>query len=419
MVYYSRSSPRTIPTEREVLWEPYKTLEIKNPDTGAPTCNGYAPTQRRRCQNPIKASKRELIKRTLDEIANLHPDNPAVMSRLRAIAGLALCQGNHQVQAETLVVQWQMKIQLSQHPIEERKPAKSVHSSRLQERVQNQKVEDLRNQLKEMEEATAKLREEIANQRHQDQEGEGPEEQVVKNRQEELQRRRRAERMREARRKEKERLKEERLEEERLEEERLEEERLEEERLKKEHLEKERLEKERLEKERLAKEMREKKEKQRREREDAAAANERTRQRAQKKREEREREKRENEQKERQEWDRRWAKYQERWAQFKASASVIKEGEFRDAIPWPVESSSYRDVKNSNVKEFFQKAVPRDEDVPKLMRRECLKWHPDSRRTWLRDARLSDADRLMVDSICLVITGLIDEFAGRSSHFFG
>jgi hypothetical protein len=167
-------------------------------------------------------------------------------------------------------------------------------------------------------------------------------------------------------------------------------------------LEKERLEKERLEKERLAKEKREKEEQQRRE-DEKAAANERIRQRAQKLCEERKREKREKEQKEREEWDQLWAKYQERWAQFKASASDIRKGNIRDAIPWPVKSGSYRDVKSPNVKEFFQKAVSRDEDIVKLMRKECLKWHPDKRCTWLRDARLSDVDKMMVDMICHVV----------------
>ena len=397
MVYHPQFSPRTVSTEREKLWNPSTTLGIINPDYDCLTCIGYAPSQGRRCRNPIRADNRALITRTLDEIAYLPPDSPAVMSRLRAIAGPALCVRYHQGQAGTVVMQWQRKIQLLKPQIGERKPAKSVQSSRLQEPVRDRRVENLKDQLKEMEEAMAKLREEIDNQRHQGQECEGPKERAAKDCQEDERKQwRSAERNREARRKESERLEKERLE--------------------KERLEKERLEKERLEKERLAKEKREKEEKQRREREEAAAK-ERIRQRAQKLREERERKKREKEQKEREEWDQLWAQYQERWVQFKASASDIREGDLRDGIPWPVKSGSYRDVKDSNVKEFFHNTVSRDGDMVKLVRKECLKWHPDRRRTWLRDGRLSDVDKMMVDMICRVVTELLNGSAGRSSEF--
>ncbi|KAH6664489.1 putative reticulocyte-binding protein 2 like protein a [Halenospora varia] len=389
MVNYTQFSPRTISTEKAKLWNPSKTLEIINPDYDCLTCVGYAPSRGRRCRNPIRADNRALITRTLDEIAYLPPNSPAVMSRLRGIAGPALCVRYHQGQAETVVMQWQRKIPLLKPQIGEQKPAKPVQSSRLQEPARDRRVEDLRDQLKEMRDAIAKLREEIDSPRHQSQECEGPEERAVKDLQEEERKQRRSEeRKREARRKESERL------------------------------EKGRLEKERLEKECLAKEKREKEEKQRREREEAAA-NERIRQRAQKVREEREREKRKKEQKERKEWDQLWAKYQERWAQFKASASDIREGNIRDAIPWPVKSGLYRDAKDSNVKEFFQKAVSRDEDMAKLMRKECLKWHPDRRCTWLRDAQLSDVDKMMVDMICRVVTELLNGSARRSSEFLG
>ena len=385
MIDYSQFSPHTISTEKARLWNPSKTLGIINPDYDCLTCIGYAPSQGRRCRNPNRADNRALISRTPDEIAYLSPNSPAVMSRLRAIAGPALCVRYHQGQADTVVMQWQSKIQRLKPQAGKRKPTKSVQSSRLQESARDRQVEDLQDQLKEMKEAMARLREEIDSQRKQSQEYEGPEERAVKDRQEqERKQRRREETDRETKRKENERL------------------------------EKERLERERLEKERLAEEKRKEEQKQRQERE-KAAANERIRQRAQKLREKREREKREKEQKEREGWDELWAKYQERWAHFKTSASDIREGNFRDAIPWPVKSGSYSDVKDQNVKEFFQNAVPRDENMVKLMRKECLKWHPDR---WLREARLGDDDKSMVEMICRVVTELLNGSAGRSSEFF-
>lgn len=385
MVNYNQFSPRTVSTENSRLWNPSKTLEIINPDRDCLTCVGQAPTQGRRCRLPIRADNRALIMRTLDDIAYLPPDSPAVMSRLRAIAGPALCVNYHQNQDETIVKQWQSKIQSLEPP--KRKSAKSTQSSRRQESARHQEVEDLRNQLKEMMEAMAKLKEECDSPGRRSQERTEAEERIAKERQEaERIRRRREERQKEARRKESERLETERLAQEKRGKE---------------------------EKERLAKEKREKEERQRREREDAAAANERIHQRAQKRREESKREKREKEQSERTEWDQLWAKYQERWTELKTPASGTRESNIRDAIPWPVKSGAYRDVKASNVKEFFQKAVSREEDMPKLMRKECLNWHPDKRPNWLQGVRLSDVDEMMVDMIYCVVSGLLAKSTGR------
>jgi hypothetical protein len=399
--------------ERKKLWNPSKTLGIINMDSGYQciTCIGYAPSQGRRCRNPIKNDNREFIMETLDDIAYLHPDSPAVTSRLRAIAGPALCVRYHQNQAETVVMQWQRKLQ--QLPqIGERKPTKPIQRNKKQEFIQDQSVENVKEQLREARELLAKLQGEINNQRHQDQGSERREEQGAKDRQEEERKRRRSEkREREARRQEKDRLEQELLEKERLEKERLEKKRLE-----KKRLEKKRLEKERLEKERLDKERREREEEERRER-DQTAKNERMRQRAQKVREEREREKREREQKEREEWDQSWKKYQELWVHFKASAPG--ERNVQDAIPWPVKSGSYRDVTASKVKEFLERAVPMDAHRAKLLRKECLKWHPDMICRLLRGYHLTEVNQMMVDMICRVVTDLLNNSAGRSAEFLG
>jgi hypothetical protein len=388
MVSSTQFSRDATSAERKKLWNPSETLGINNPDSnsGSITCIGHAPSKGRRCQNPINKANKNFISETLNEIAYLHPDSSAVMSRLRTIAGPALCVRYHQNQAEIVLMQWQRKLQQLTPEIGERRSAKNIQSNKNQQFIQDPSIRDLKEQLREMRELFARLQEDASSQRHQYPGYERGEAQVAKDRQEEESKRRRGEeREREARREEKERV------------------------------ERERLEKERLERERLEKERREReKQKQReREREQAAADNERTRQRAQKKREEREREKREKEQKEREEWDQLWTTYQERWVSFKPSASA--ETNIRDAIPWPVKSGSYRDVKASNVKQFFQKAVPADANVATLMRRECLKWHPDRISRLLRDFQLNDADKLMLDMICTVVTDSLNTCAGRSA----
>jgi hypothetical protein len=397
MAFSTRFGYDATSTQRKKLWDPSETLGIINMDPGYQriTCIGHAPSQGRRCRNPIRSDNRDFITATLNEIAYLRPDNPTVMSRLRSIAGPALCVRYHQGQAESIVRQWQRKIQQLSPRIDERKPTKPVRDDKNQDSEQT--INELREQLREMRELLAQLRDDRDGQGSQSQGYESPNEQASRRRQE-------AER----RRQESEERERERLEKERLERERLERERLERERLEKERLEKERLEKEKRE--------REKEESNRRAREEQAAQNERIRQRAQKRREEREREKREAERREEEEWEQSWIKYQERWAEFRTTP--LREGNIRDAIPWPVKSGSYRDVKASNVNDFLKRAVARDASPVKLIRKECKKWHPDSINRLLRDAQLTDADEMMIEMICRVVTDLLNNASGRSSELF-
>ncbi len=369
MVVHTQFSRHATSADKKKLWDPSEILGIINTDPGYQciTCVGYAPSQRRRCRIALRKDNRDLIEETLDDIAYLSPDSSAVISRLREIAGPALCVRYHQGQAETIVMQWKRKIQQLKPKIEERKPTSSARCSKKQESAQNQKVEDLQDELREMRELLAKLREEINGQRHEGQGSERREEQIAKDK-EERKRRRREEIDREAR-------------------------RLEKERVEKERLKKERLKKERLEKERLEKENKEREEKIRRKREKQEG------------------------QKEREEWDQCWTKYQERWVDFRASAT--REGDLRDAIPWPVKSGSYSHVNASNVREFLQRAVPSDANMAKLMRKECQRWHPDTIHCWLRGSQLSDVEDIMIGMICRVVTDFLNSSAGRSDEFLG
>ncbi|KUJ09991.1 uncharacterized protein LY89DRAFT_597226 [Mollisia scopiformis] len=309
---------------------------------------------------------------TLDEISYLDPASPEVISRLRTIASRALCVRYHQNQADEIVMQWKSSIQ--QLPGKcEREPTKPMRSSKKQDSVKDESVEDMKSQIREMRELLAKLQdkqqENAEDRRKFDQGQHRQEEQARRADEKERRRRKKEQEEREAKRQEEERL-----------------------------------EKERKDRER----------KEQREREQAAYS-ERLRQRAQKRREERERERKENEQKEKEQWSQLWTKYEARWVQFKSSAS--SEAALRDSIPWPVKSGSYRDVKASAVEEFFEKAVPKDSGMAKRLRKECMKWHPDSISRSPHADRFTTTDRMMADMICRVVTSLIDSSAGRSAEF--
>jgi hypothetical protein len=422
----------TVSSERKKLWDPYETLGIINTDPGYDkiTCIGNAPTQGRRCRNPIKGSNREFIKAVLSEISFLPPDSPGVLSRLQAIVGPALCVSRHQSQAELVMQQWKRNIQQLRRQSEsreERTRKPSRNSKQDSEKVQKPSIHEVRERMRELEELMATLEQErdeeseqFSGQVRRDERG------AQRSRTAEQTRQMNEEMQREAKREEKTRLEKERLEKKRLQEERLERERLKRERLERERREEERLERERLEREkreeeRLEKERKEKEETKRRKQEQAAH-NERIRQRAAKLREDREREKREAELREQEEWEQAWSKYQTLWAAFRASSSntTTEEGKIREAIPWPVKSGLHRDVNASNVRDFLQRAVAKEgNNSSSLLRKECHKWHPDRMDRLFRGVKLTDVDRIMIDMICRVVTELLCKSAGRSSEFVG
>jgi hypothetical protein len=91
-------------------WDPCTLLEIINPDRGTFTCVGYAPSKRRRCQNPIAAHNRDSVYKTLDVLASTSPNSSTVASLLPRIAALSLCRRYHQTQSASVVEQWRSKI---------------------------------------------------------------------------------------------------------------------------------------------------------------------------------------------------------------------------------------------------------------------------------------------------------------------
>jgi len=70
----------------------------------------------------------------------------------------------------------------------------------------------------------------------------------------------------------------------------------------------------------------------------------------------------------------------------------------------------------SAVKEFFLKACP-DADNParmfKVMREESLKWPPDKIAALFKGARIGDAEKMVVDTIAVVVIELRAEAQGK------
>lgn len=407
----------TVSSERKKLWDPYETLGIFNTDPGygGITCIGNAPTQGRRCRNPIRADNRSFINAVLSEISFLPPDSPVVLSRLQSIAGPALCVAKHQSQAESVMLQWKRNIQqLKRQPEfqEERTRMPPRNNKQDSGKVQKPSIHEFQRRMRELEELLATLEQERDDEAEQSRGQVRREERGAQRRRKAEQTRQMNEEMeREAKREEKRRVEKERLEEERLERERQEEERLRKERLEREKREEERLERERKEKEDAN-----------RRKQEQAAHNERIRQRAQKRREDQQREKREAELREQEEFDQAWSKYQSLWTAFRASSSntTSDEGNIREAIPWPVKSGSHRDVNASNVRDFLQRAVAKEgNNSSSLLRKECQKWHPDRMGRLPRGVTLTDVDRMMIEMICRVVTELLNKSSGRSSEFLG
>ncbi|PVH79924.1 hypothetical protein DL98DRAFT_515809 [Cadophora sp. DSE1049] len=451
------------------LWDPTKTLGIINTDPGYEgiTCVGYAPSQRRRCRKPINKFNRGVITDTLEEISYLQPNDPTVLSRLKNIAGTALCIQFHQSQASDVLSQWRSKLPKVQKIDCGTKTRTSAG------RARNQTWKDLQEQLRKLTELMEEFEENMqgkqcesssdeeseeetseqdssdytsdeesggdsSTREYQKKENERKEKERLqrdrldKERKEREARERRETYKEQDRRREQERatkakeererkereVKEAREAEQAAESERNRRRRAAEERAEKaarERREREEQEKERIERERVEKERKDQEDAKRKRDAENAASNERIRQRARERAEKAAREKREKEEREQAEWDQAWVKYQDKWAKFRVSSSG--DVDLREAIPWPVKSGLLRDVAFSNVKTFLENSLPKGTDRAKLLRKECQKWHPDSVCRWSRASEMTDSYRMSTDMICKVVTDMLNVSSGRSSDF--
>ena len=88
-------------------WDAAEVLKIQN----IFTCVGYAPSKRRKCQNPIAAAKRAWASEILDRVENKDVVTTSVKRDLEELAPRLLCQRYHQGQASTMVNGWLAKVE--------------------------------------------------------------------------------------------------------------------------------------------------------------------------------------------------------------------------------------------------------------------------------------------------------------------
>jgi len=96
----------SIPSSSEARWDPIKAFSIHNHEKGgAVSCVGWAPSKRRRCQNPIAAQNRSAAEYLLKDMSYRDP-NTVTDATLEMIAGYSLCRAYHQNQKAEMVRNW-------------------------------------------------------------------------------------------------------------------------------------------------------------------------------------------------------------------------------------------------------------------------------------------------------------------------
>lgn len=374
--------------EQECSWDPAAILGIINRDTRGFTCVGYAPSKGRRCQNPIAKCNRDRVFDMLDTLALSPSSSRKVASMLPKIAALSLCRRFHQDQADKVAEEWQARI-ASMKPRNAR-----TRSWRVEGDVSSHSTATTatwRTRQPSPERPREKPRATRPTPAQEKQRWRGEDDQ--------------SQRERERLEKELERMKEEL--------ERLWNDKREKDRQAKEAKEKER--KERKEKEKKDEEKREqkrkeqeKKDQERREQEKKAKQEREARD-----KNERERQERTKAAKGKEEWKNTWENYQRRWNKFKATSASVQ-GDIHTAIPWPVKSGQYADVKDvgkggANVEEFFRKGcleMGQPVLAYSLMGEESKKWHPDKLAALFKGAPTGAEEKELVTMIGQIVIKL-------------
>ena len=93
------------------LWDPYEVLNIGELTYGH-TCIGYAPSQKRRCHNPIAAANRQTAEDMLDRMSKSKSLSTEVRPLLDSLASRLLCRRYHQNQAEEVSEIWYLRMVL-------------------------------------------------------------------------------------------------------------------------------------------------------------------------------------------------------------------------------------------------------------------------------------------------------------------
>src|SRR5437762_3549606 len=91
-------------------WNPESAFGIGNPDRcGAFTCIGWAPTQGRRCRNPIAGHNQNAAWEILNQLSRMSPLDVSrtQTGQLKKAVGYALCRRYHQDQVDKVVREWE------------------------------------------------------------------------------------------------------------------------------------------------------------------------------------------------------------------------------------------------------------------------------------------------------------------------
>jgi hypothetical protein len=89
------------------IWDPFDVLQINNPEKGGISCIGWAPSQRRRCRNPVNASNRTIAAHILKIMAKQHPDYEELKPHLEELAYVCLCPRYHRNQKDSILGIWE------------------------------------------------------------------------------------------------------------------------------------------------------------------------------------------------------------------------------------------------------------------------------------------------------------------------
>jgi len=328
----------------------------------------------------------------LDALALLPSSSRKLASMLPTIAALSLCRRYHQGQVDEVVEKWQARI-ASLKPRNVR-----TSSWRVEEDVGSYTTA-----------TTARWRtRQVSPERPKGKPcttGPTPAQEQQRWREEDYESKRERERLRE----ELERMREEL---ERLRNDKREKERKAKETKDNENQEREKKDEEKREQEKKDQESRER-EKKAREEQEAREQQERIKRAAERKREERERQERAKAAKEKEEWRKAWENYERCWGKFKNTSGSVQ-GDICDAIPWPVKSGRYADVKKKStgaamIEEFFRKGcleMSEPAAAYSLIGEESKKWHPDKLAALFRGMPIGDEEKEVVTMIGQIVIKL-------------
>lgn len=106
------------------LWNPRQAFGIINWDPGyyRQTCVGYAPSQGRRCRNPIKQNNRDMIDQILYELSLTEPCEENMVQDLFVLAELCLCVRYHRTQVQAVVREWREILRSGAHGLNNPQP---------------------------------------------------------------------------------------------------------------------------------------------------------------------------------------------------------------------------------------------------------------------------------------------------------